>query len=203
MRRRTWFVALGAAAVFAAGAWAQDGPMPVPPEQLRPIAELIAMAAGEVKDPPVTVAPDPERALGFRVEENAGLVLLPDKNLTADALKAAGEKPLPVAVAVMRGASVADAKGLVTDDRRQTITIRDRPVGIFWLAARKNGENLVLEVYSKGGKPLITSPLRAANGDAKVPVGLAFENLDTTTHQADRVVTLAGAQRAPVRVGLE
>ncbi len=186
------------------GSAAQEGPQRVPPERVKPLAmRLTDGLKARTEKPPVAVTPNLDQAIGYQVGQDAGMILIADKGLTAAAIDGAGEEPVPVAVGFTRAATVFDEKGAILGERRATMPVGVVQVALWFMAVRKKGGQPVLEVYSKDRTALVTVPLKKSEGAAAPALAVAFERLDAEKNQADLVLTLPGTQRATLRVGLE
>ena len=59
-------------------------------------------------EPPVKVDPRPDKAQGYHVKEMVGVVMMPDKNLSAEAIDKATDKEVPVAVLATKSLTLED-----------------------------------------------------------------------------------------------
>lgn len=188
----------------AAAAWAaQQAPERLASDEIGQLAGPLQNGIEErIQNPPVAVAINADQAFGFKANGMPVMVVLPDKNLTAAAVEGAGEKPVPVGIIATHDISVIVKDKPVPFDQLNVLEFGDVKVPIFFVAVRKKGDDRVLEVYSKEKTPLATVTLKPATAD-KAALAVAFENLNAEKKQADLVLTLGGAYRGTVRIGME
>lgn len=204
MKRVAWRGALALAVVAAGAAWAQDGLVMVPDDTVRQVAPLILEALSEHHaNMPVKVDGVADKTVAYRAEGPA-LLLIPDRNLAAKAVREAGEKTVPAGVVALRAlVPVADGKR-VSAEKLALLTPegQGRDVVLLFLGVKKEGANLVLEVYSKEQQPLFKAPLTAKPNpeNGALPLTATFANIDKAAKQADVVVHLDGAYQANVRI---
>lgn len=150
----------------------------VPAEEVQKIARRVLEQVGEVKDAQLKITPDVEHADALKAGE-AGILVLPDKKLTAEALEKAGTEFVPVGQLYFK--SVAPAKdGRVTaNDKLRVVTFDDKGnsirIPLCLLGARKRDGQLELVVFGNEKTPLAQLPLKKAEGSSGNPIELSGE----------------------------
>jgi hypothetical protein len=196
-------LALSLALLTAAGvARAEVAAEAIPADVL---AQLIPFALQAIQtqfpDPAVKVDPQGDKAVGYHVQEKVGVLGIPDKNLTAEAVEKATDKDVPVAFFSTLRLTVQDKDQAVTGDRLALVTVSDAlKLPVFFLGVQKKGEDRVLNVYGKEGKPLTTAILKKKEGDTAVPLGLKLSNVDLEAKKADLTVSLNGAYEGTLKL---
>ena len=158
LRSLTLFASLAAALVVRA----QE---PVPLEEAQRIAHKLNDTLGNPSDAPFSTEIDPEKPHGFKVGD-AGLMVLPDRRLTADALEHAAKEPLPVGQLWALLASLATNGHAIASEQLRIVKIGEgekaRDVQLYYLGAAKNdaGE-LQLVIFAKDKtQPFLRVPLK-------------------------------------------
>lgn len=205
MRRAlmSWGVAL---LVIAAGvAAAQIEVEALPDDVVRKAAmRLGEMVAKAFPDPALKIVGGAEKAVGYR-GEGVIVIMLPDRGFTSKTIEEAGAQAAPVGWIALRGlAPVVQGKtiplsGLATVQPDGN----GKEVAVLFLGVRKEGENRVLDLYSRGAKPLYQARLthKEAGNTAPRPLEAKFANLDRAAMQVDLVVALGGTYQATLRMG--
>lgn len=176
---------------------------PIPAELLQQIATFaVPLIQQQFPNPPVTVDPQADKAVGVHVQEMVGVFVLPDKNITAKAVEGAGEKSVPVAILATKSLSFMDKETVIGADKVAVADFNGMfKLPVFFLAVKGSGDDRTLQVFSKDGKPLVTTPLKKQAGDAAVSVGVKMANIDLEKKQADMTVSLNGAYEGTLRMG--
>src|SRR5687767_8195794 len=191
MRRRFFCLSLAAAlgagwgVARAADAVAAEA---IPADFIAQFAPFaVQLIQQQFPEPPVKVDPRPDKAQGYHVKEMVGVVMMPDKNLTAEAIDKATDKEVPVAVLATKSLTLEDkdAAGIGADK----IAVADFngmfKIPVFFMAVKAKGEERTLEIYSKNGAALASAPLKKQPGNADLPVALKLTNIDLAKKKLD------------------
>lgn len=183
---------------------AEDGPDRVPDDQARMTATRVRDAVARAFPTPIVkVDARVDQAFGYR-SGPAAVLMVPDRGLTARAIKSAGEKVVPVGWLILNGvAPVVAGRPLPSSKLAQVETGAGEKAALLFVGARKEGEKPVLEVYSRDSQPICQVPLVAREAKEGKPRPLAghFANLDVQSFQADFVTSVEGAYDASLRLG--
>jgi hypothetical protein len=203
MRKKWVALSLAAAAATAGVARANLMSEEIPADfvaQFAPFALQLLQA--QFPDPPVKVEPLAEKTKGYHVQQQVAVVTMPDKNLTAKSIAECGEKAVPVAVCFTRALSVEGKDGVVNADKLAAADFNGMlKIPVFFLAVKGEGENRLLEVYSKDGTPLVVAPLKKQAGDDAAPVTVKLTNVDLEKKKADAAVSLPGGYETTLKMG--
>jgi hypothetical protein len=194
---------LFAASLLAAGvARAEVSADAIPADVLGQLVPFAIQAIqAQFPEPPVKIEAQGEKAVGYHVQEKVGVMAIPDKNLTVKAVEEATDKDVPVALFSTLRLTISEKDQPVQGDRLALVTVGNAlKLPIFFLAVQKKGEERVLNVYSKDGKPVSTVPLKKQAGDAAVPVALKLTNIDLENKKTDLTVSLSGAYEGTLKL---
>ncbi|NBV21626.1 MAG: hypothetical protein EBS05_06850 [Proteobacteria bacterium] len=150
----------------------------VPSEEVQKIARRVLDQFGETSDAQVKIAPDAEHADALKAGD-AGIMVIPDKKLTAELLEKVGADLVPVGQLYFK--SVAPAKdGKVTaNDKLRVLTFEDKGnsirIPLCLLGARKRDGQLELVVFGNEKTPLAQLTLRKAESSSGNPIELSGE----------------------------
>ena len=127
-------------------------------------ARRLSESASKITDAPFTVETDLEKPQGIKAE-GVGLLVLPDRKLSAELLAAANSAITPLGQLWMLKLVVAtDGKPAATEKIRHfTIAAEDkeREVSLYFLGATKTeARGLELVVYAKDKEPLLRVPMK-------------------------------------------
>ncbi len=156
----------------------------IEPQEAQRIAHKLNDAIGHPSDAPFTTDVDPDKANGFKAS-GLGLMALPDRKLSADALGNAGKELLPIGQLWTMSATVAtDGKAVATDHLR-LVKIGDegktRELQLYYLGAAKNdaGE-LQLVIFAKDKtQPVLRVPLtKSSSTSSSSPIELEGRKRD-------------------------
>lgn len=175
----------------------------IPPEvilQFGPLA--VGLIQMQFPDPPVKVDPSADKAVGYHVQEAYAVMALPDRSLTAKSVDDAGEKEVPVGVIATRALSVQEKDSVVSGDRLAVADFNGVfKIPLFFLSVKSKGADRELEVYSKGGKSILSVPLKKQASDAATPLNVHLSNIDTEKKRLDVTVSLGGAYEGTINLG--
>ena len=202
--RRFAVLAVPLLAVTAA-AWAA-GFDAIPEKELKAYAStVLEIIQGQFPDPPVTVDADTDHPMGFHQAKAAAIVFLPDRGLNMDRLRNA-VKPVPVGLLLTVGLSVIPAgaeKPAPLDEIAAVEVTEELKLPVFYLAARKQDDGLMLDVFSKNGKALLSVPVTKANTEEKPAsrARLTITDFDEKTQRAKARVIFPDASQAEIPLG--
>jgi hypothetical protein len=196
-------IILSAALAVAGGARAAVNAEAIPPDFLQQFAPFaIQLIQQQFPNAPVKVDPSAEKTVGYHVQEMVGVVLMPDKNLTAKVVEEAGEKEVPIAVLATKSLAVGDKDGAVNKEK---VAIADFngmfKIPVFFLSVKGAAADRTLVVYSKEGTPLATAPLKKQAGDAAAPVQMKLTDIDLEKKTLNATVSLNGAYEGTLKLG--
>jgi hypothetical protein len=151
---------------------------------------------------PIKVTPNAEGGTGLHANK-AGAFVVPDKNLTADALKKHEKGALPVGVLF-----ITDVVTLISGDKpvpskehlTAELTIKDQTVtvNVITLAAAKVEDRLVLLAYAKGKKPMVVAELD--DSEDKSDYSLDVEARKQEDKRAVLILNVLGKHKAALRL---
>jgi hypothetical protein len=202
MRKK--LMGIAAVLVLATGiARAEAVAMAISPDYLAQVAPLaILLIQQQFPDAPVKVDPAADKAVGYHVEQKLGIVAMPDKNFTAKSIDDAGDKEVPVGVIATLSLSVEDKGTVISGERLAVADLNGMAkLPLFFLAAKANGADRVLQVYSKDGKPLVSIPLKKQASDAATPLNVKLTNIKFDEKKLDAVLSLGGAYEGTLNLG--
>ncbi len=154
------FIILAALAAFPPALLSQDA---IQLDEAQKAARKLAASASGITDAPFAVAVDLEKPQGIKAE-GVGLIVLPDRKLTAELLAAANSAITPLGQLWTLKLAVA-ANGRATPaDKLRHLTIsdgeNDREVSLYFLGATKtDAGGLELVVYAKDKEPVLRVPI--------------------------------------------
>jgi hypothetical protein len=175
---------------------------PVPSEKARGIARKILASLGSVEDAPFHVEADAEKAQAF-AHEPVGVLVMPDKALSAAALGEAGQDAVPIGQLWLLKAVVAAGDGKpAAKERLRTVVVedgdRERDVQLYLLGAKKNAAgNLELLAFGKGQEPLLRVPLEKTS-HASEPLPLHLTGRKVSENSGVLSVHILGQHKADV-----
>jgi len=203
MRRKLIGLWLAALTLGGVAAWAEDAAEAIPADfivQFAPIA--VQLIQQQFPNAAVKVDPATDKAQGFHVKEQVGVVLMPDKNLTAKVIEELGDKEAPVAVLATKSLSLEDKEAVLGADKIAVADFNGMfKIPVFFLSVKGKGEERTLEVYGKDGKALASVPLKKQAGDAGSPVTIKLTNISLEKRKLDAVLSLGGAYEGTVKLG--
>ena len=153
--------ALAAIAAFAPALLAQDA---IQLDEAQKAARKLSANAAQITDAPFPVETDLEKPQGIKAE-GVGLLVLPDRKLTAELLAAANSAITPLGQLWMLKLAVAANGKATASEKLRHLTITDgekeREVSLYYLGATKtDAGGLELVVYAKDREPLLRVPIK-------------------------------------------
>jgi hypothetical protein len=164
-----------------------DGPEPFQPEEAQRIAHKLNDAIGNPSDAPFTTEVDPDKPQGFKAG-GAGVMVLPDRKLTADALEHAGKTITPIGQLWTLDISVAPSGRPIANSQVRLVRVGDgdksREVQLYYLGAAKNDAGaLQLVIFAKDkSQPVHRIDLTKTTGTSQsAPIELDGRKQDEKT----------------------
>ncbi|MGB0582738.1 MAG: hypothetical protein ACPGVU_23885 [Limisphaerales bacterium] len=132
----------------------------------------------------VKVAGDPNNADLFE-KNGIAVLIIPDKNLSADSLAKVGKKEIPLGQMWMKDL-VPDVNGqFPADSDLKQVTLnadgKKHELAQFLLTAQRSGKKLNLAVYSGAQEPLMAVPLADFETGNSLPIEVEGESRDDST----------------------
>lgn len=164
--------ALAALAAFAPALIAQDA---IHLDEAQKAARKLSESASQISDAPFAVEVDLEKPQGIKAE-GVGLIVLPDRKLTAELLAAANSAITPLGQLWTLKLAVATNGTATAADKVRHLTISDgekeREVSLYYLGAtRTDAGGLEMVVYAKGKEPLLRVPInKRVAGKQEFPI---------------------------------
>jgi hypothetical protein len=148
----------------------------IAPEIAQKYARLFVEQAAKQQNLPIKIDADPERPCGLKHEE-VGAMVIPDKNLSAEALKKVAQDITPLGQLWTRKLTMVVKDQLVPNDQLRIVTVsangEDHLLPLFLLGVRKKaGADLELVVYGPGKEPLLQVPLEKLDATQEIPIEL-------------------------------
>lgn len=148
----------------------------VPLEDAQKAARKVTEIA--VSDPPFKMEVDVDQSSAIKADKG-GLLIVPDKQLTAEKLATSGAAIVPIGQLWSLRVSLAANGKAIGPDKLRKVSVTDgdkqRELGLYFLGAGKNerGE-LELIVFGKEKEPLVRVPLAKTDSASaqKLPVSL-------------------------------
>jgi hypothetical protein len=135
---------------------------------------------------------------------NYGVIIIPNKGFTADALQKAGKETLPVGQLWMaRLAPAIEGKPAAADKLRMVrVTLKDEEhrLPLLLLGVRMADDKPELLVYAKGKEPLLRLPLTKTDFKQELPLEIDMRKLSEELGLID--INIAGRFNAGLQVGL-
>ena len=177
---------------------------PMPAEQTAKIARKVAEALGSLTDAPFAVDADADKSVGIKASGDTGLLAIPDRKLTAEAVANAGEAVSALGQLWMRNVVPAVNRASADPAKLRTVTVRDgeqdAKVEVYFLGITKTAAGaLELGLYAKDKEPLVKVPLVKTDAAASAtPIALDGRKEGESTGVL--VVTVFGSYKADVTV---
>jgi hypothetical protein len=167
------------------------------------IARVILAQYGAPADAPFVNELDTEKVAGIKGGEK-GIIVIPDKKLTAESLSAATEKPMPIGQVWMHKV-VPAINGVAADSAKlRTVKIAgdqgSKSVEVYYLSVSKSAKGtLDLALTAAGNEPLVKLPLvktDAASSTAPLAVSAHKEGENSGV----LVLSVFGSYKADVAI---
>ena len=175
-----------AALLTASLSHAACGQESIPLEEAQKGAQLLSSAAGQLADAPVVIDGNVDKPFAAKAG-GVGLLIIPDKALTAEKLSSAGTTVTPIGQLWMKDVSVAVNGRAPSKDNVRGYVVRagdnDLNVQLYLVGVVKNSAGRVeVVVYGKGKEPLLHTTLeKSTTGPKEMPIELAGKKNDENT----------------------
>lgn len=176
---------------------------PVPEGKTLAIARLLISVLGAPTDAPLSTDVDAEKAVAIQAGQ-AGLLAMPDKKLTAEALSASTKDPVVLGQLWMHKVVPAVDKAAPAPEKLRTLTVHgdneDADAEVYYLGVAK-GESgaLELSLFGKDKTPLVKVPLVKTDAAASA-TPIALNGRKDDDHTGTLVITVFGSYKADVTV---
>ena len=176
----------------------------VPADQVGKIARKILETFGSPGDVPFAVDADAEKAVGIKASGETGLLAIPDRKLTADAVASAGKAVSALGQLWMRNVVPAVNSAAPDAAKLRTVNVRDgdkeAKVEVYFLGITKaDGGALELGLYAKDREPLVKVLLVKTDAAASV-TPIALDGRKEGENTGVLVVTIFGSYKADITV---
>jgi hypothetical protein len=172
---------------------AQD-PERVDADLAKKIGALVAQDAAKLKELPLAVAPDPDKSMGLKAGERAGL-LMPDRKLSIDLLKNADKEIVPIGQLFLHGVTLmVGDKALPAEKLRMFDTEQKKSISLQQLGVVRVGGRLALVVYAGEKAPAVVTTLVDVDDPKDLPLEMDVRRSGESHGVA--VLTVLGKYRA-------
>ncbi len=162
-------------AATLAGASAQEK---VSSEETQKIGQKLLETVGEIENAQFKISPNLDKADAVKAGD-AGVLIIPDKGLTAAGLSKAGKDLVPVGQLYCKGITYSANGKTIAKDKLRTVAIPDKEqthtVPLCLLAVRKHEGKLELVIFGKDKAPVAALALKETSGTQETPVELTVE----------------------------
>ncbi len=175
-------------------------------ETARQVAEQFSKQVQKFKKPQVKIKPDPSKANGVHKPNEAGVLIVPQKDLAEDKLRDAAKSKAGAGVAFLfmyRLVPVVDGTGVSKEKMRSVTHTNENgdkiAINCLILAIRQvSDKDRRLYVYGTDSKPLIDIPLSKNAGPGTQPVAVEIKEIQD--QQGKLFVTLFDKDQASFKV---
>jgi hypothetical protein len=173
-------------------------------EHLQKAVRLITRSTADLKDLQLKLDLDTSKPVGVKGGGDVGLIAIPDKALTADALAKAGKELVPVGQLLTRGVVLAKDGKAVGGDKVRNVIVRDGEketrVQLYLLGARRGEKKLELVVFAKDKEPLLTVPLETSESSQELPIELSGKGERDNEESAALILKFLGKFKSTIPV---
>ncbi|MFA6544671.1 MAG: hypothetical protein WCS99_09620 [Limisphaerales bacterium] len=153
-------------------------------DEVQKIASRLTEQFGEPGDAQIKISPDTERGDALKAGEG-GILIVPDKNLTAEVLEKTGADLVPVGQLYFKSFAPAKDGKVAPSEKLRIGTINDKGsdvrIPLCLLGARKRDGQLELVVFGSEKAPFTQVSLRKAESTPGNPIELSGEKQDDET----------------------
>jgi hypothetical protein len=176
----------------------------IPAEKAGKIARAVTTALGSPADAPFAVDPDVEKLAGIKGPNDTGLLALPDKKLTPEALASAGKDTVALGHLWLRNIVPIVNNAAPEPAKLRTIAVAEKDgevkVEVYYLGVKKtDGGELNLGIYAKDKEPLVSVPLVKTDA-AATATPIALDGHKEAEGTGVLVLTIFGSYKADVTV---
>jgi hypothetical protein len=188
---------------IAVSAFAQEV-QSIPDEEAQKVARRIIASYGAPADAPFATDVDVANPSGIKGGDKAGLIALPDKKLTAEAVAATGKTITPAGQLWMHKIVPFVAGGAPEPAKLRTVEFGEgeqkRAVEVYYLGLVKTDDGaLELGLYAKDREPLVKVPLVKTDA-AATATAIALSGHKEGDDKGVLVVTVFGSYKADITV---
>ncbi len=182
-----------------------QGIQQMPAEQAEKIARRVTETLGSVSDAPFNVDADVTKSAGIKGGGDAGLLAIPDRKLTPDAVANAGKSGIAVGQLWMRKVVPAVNSAAPDAAKLRTVTVSDgdqqAKVEVYFLGvAKSDAGTLELGIFAKDKEqPLVKVPLVKTDAPSN-STPIALDGHKDGENSAVLVVAVFGSYKADVMV---
>lgn len=176
----------------------------MPAEMVAKIARKAIDQFGSPGDAPFAVDADAGKAAGIKAGGDTGLLAIPDRKLTVEAVAGAGKAVTGAAQLWMRNVVPAVNNAAADPAKLRTVTFRDgdneaKVEAYFVGIAKTDGGALELSLFAKDKEPLVKVPLVKTDAAANA-VPIALDGHKEGENTGVLVVTIFGSYKADITV---
>ena len=176
----------------------------LPSEKVQKAVRLITAAVSDLKDPQIKLDLDSPKSTGIKGSNNIGLIAIPDKQLTADALAKVGTNLVPVGQLWLRGIAMYSKGEILRGDKLRNVTVRDNDkearLQLYLLGARRSDQGMELVIFAMDKKPLLVVSLEPAESAGEFPIEVTGKGEKGKKDSAMLIVNLVGKYRASISI---
>jgi hypothetical protein len=148
-------------------------------EEALSYARAASADAAKLNGTPIATDVDTQQPVAMKDEDYGGMVL-PQKNLKAEAIAKAGETPVPVGQLWLHKLAPMKDDEVVSETKLRVVTVNmdgtDLNVPQCALAVRRASAGaLELLVYGKDKEPIVTTPIKEIDAKQDAPIDLAAQ----------------------------
>ena len=167
-----------AAFLFALSLRAAPAQESAPLEEARKIVLRLESALGKISDAPLAIDADTEKPNLLKAGEGTGLMIVPDRKLSAASFTGAAGEVAPLGQLWIRTVLLAAEGRPVAAEKRRIVAVDDHgktaDVQLYLLGIGQAGGSPELVVYGKDKQPLLRVPLVELDGATQdLPVELS------------------------------
>lgn len=177
---------------------------PLSAEQAVKIARKVTAALGSPTDAPFAVDADVDKAAGIKGGGEVGLMAIPERKLTGEALANAGKGVSALGQLWMRNVVPIVNNAAAAPSQLRTVTVRDADqeakVEVYFLAVTKTDDGgLELGLYAKEKEALVKVPLVKTDAPGNT-MPIALDGHKEGENTGVLVVTVFGSYKADITV---
>lgn len=170
-------------------------------EEALSYAKAASADAKQLNATPITTDVDAQQPVAVKEGEYGGMVL-PQKNLKAEAISKATEALLPVGQLWLHNLTPMKDSEAISESQLRVVTVNvegtEMSVPQCALAVRRTtAGSLELVVFGKGKEPIVTAPLKAIDAKQEAPIDLAAKR---DYDSGEVTITILGKYQATVKV---
>jgi uncharacterized protein YyaL (SSP411 family) len=170
-------------------------------EEALSYAKAASADAKQLNATPITTDVDAQQPVAVKEGEYGGMVL-PQKNLKAEAISKATEALLPVGQLWLHNLTPMKGDDAIAESKLRVVTVNvegtELSVPQCALAVRRTtAGTLELVVFGKGKEPIVTAPLKAIDAKQETPIDLAAKR---DYDSGEVTIKILGKYQASIKV---